>query len=162
MAPVNLGINIPNSPAQEQTIGWKTYLNGKYGFEIKIPPNWIAGEYADGTLGFDTQDLKNASEKNISDCKQGKGCTPELSSDVVEFVYINKDGDRYSSDDLVNGSSTVVLNGISWTRYQPTGLYENIRFRTAKNGAGYDFVTDDKKYEDTLKQVLSTFKFINK
>lgn len=59
----------------DQTVEWKTYTNINYGFEIRIPSDWIVKEDS-GVLTFTTEDLLKQQAQNRINCKQGKDCDP--------------------------------------------------------------------------------------
>lgn len=147
----------PKTPALDilqtsQTADWQTYISNVYGFEFKIPADWIAQEYPGG-VRFTTDKLLK--QKDVGD----------FPNFVADLRYIEKDGDKFEASDLVNGSSQVEFNNIMWTRYQPEGMVAYVNFRTLYLGKGYDFGVlsssdnDLIMLEGTLRQVLSTFKF---
>lgn len=145
----------------DQIADWQTYTNEEYGFEIKMPTDWVVKAFPGG-LKFTTDKLVKQQEDNSLNCQQGKECDPgELPYAIANFNYIVKDADKYSSEDLVNGISQIELNKTKWARYQPTGMFAEIHFRTLdESKRGYDFMIFWDTDENTLKQALSTFKFI--
>jgi len=148
-------------PALESTADWQTYTNDKYGFEIKIPKDWIIQEVSNG-LNLTTDALLKEKQKNhICLTQHGTNCDAgELPYAVAYFQFMAKDGDKYSADDLVNGISMVQLGGIDWHRYATGGMLSDIHFRITNDKVeGYDFDVYMDTDENIMKTVLSTFKF---
>lgn len=145
-----------------ETADWQSYINEEYGFEIRIPKEWVIQKISDG-LKFTTEDILKQKEENTLCLKKGgQDCDAgELPYAVAYFKYMKKDGDKFSSEDLINGSSQFKLNEIQWTRYQRAGMLADIHFRAVgETDKGYDFLIFWDEDEPVLKQILSTFKFI--
>ena len=138
-----LGCNIVNKPWScvydpdyNKTAGWQTYRNEEHGFEIKIPSNWSVNE-VDNVLWFDDPSTEKV---------EGSG---------YDVFFKN-------SEDNVPAKTTrvVTINDYEWTRIQSEGIaLDDISYILNFKGRTYMFVALDIR-EDTLKQILNTFKFI--
>ena len=149
--------NIP--VLNSQTDDWKIYTNEEYGFEIKVPNNWIIQRTSNG-LNITTDALLK--QNDICFKQQIDNCDPgELPYAIAYFKFMAEDGNKYSDDELKNGISTIELNGLKWHRYVMGGMFSDIHFRVIDDKkSGYDFNVYMDADENIMKTVLSTFKFI--
>ena len=119
------------------TSDWIIYRNEEYGFSIEIPRDWSVEE--DNILWFSS---------------------PETEATAVEHELGYDMYFENTKDDEVRVlyTETVVLEGRRWTRVLSEGHGVDIAYELKAGEKFYRFGTVDK--EELLKQILSTFKFI--
>lgn len=143
-----------------ETANWQTYINTKYGFEIKYPLDWRHWSDVDAEL-FDKQYAKNSNKFS---------CTFEV------FAIDTNNFDNYLNDwyklnpkkTLINIGKIPVMKFESLTELGYYGDYgikrsnqENFSFHIIANieklnGPGY---VSDQNCINIFDQILSTFKF---
>lgn len=107
--------------SSEQTSGWKTYLNEKYGFAIKYPPTWV--------VSSDKQAISGETSVVFS----GKPDTVSMFFDADKNANIYNPGHNMTIDDVLSHSSSNFLSSYvtvdgrkSLKQYSAaTGCYEN-------------------------------------
>jgi hypothetical protein len=142
----------PRPSTTNQIEGWKTYRNGKYGYEIKYPIGWT---FLEGTEGIESQttlskgaDLKNiylesnSDSKRISYIREGEvGPSIQLAGKNWE-TFLHRENNPGEYGDF---RTTLVL----------TADYNDKKF-IIRLAPSVDFSIQDSEFN----QILSTFKFI--
>lgn len=133
--------SVPAQQIQDETAGWKTYTNEKYGFEIKYPPNYNVSNLRDGIVGKSLE--SKYSFIDFSDLQKPYG-------PVNKSIIING----------IEGMESKILGNMDG------GIDYGVSFKSQKTQNGYlgvGFLTNAKGYESKIeefKEILSTFKFI--
>ena len=131
----------PLKKVSDETAGWKTYTNEKYGFEIKYPPNYNVSNLRDGIVGKSLE--SKYSFIDFSDLQKPYG-------PVNKSIIING----------IEGMESKILGNMDG------GIDYGVSFKSQKTQNGYlgvGFLTNAKGYESKIeefKEILSTFKFI--
>jgi len=141
-------------PQKDTLAGWKTYTNTEYGFEIKIPTDWSSEEFV-GQISFFSPEMQAAMSENQTNCANKTGnCHTEY--DFSDILFTNS----FYAKDAIN-TSTQTINDIEFLRYEIMGaMMEGINYKTENNDKIYNFEAINSD-EDLLRQILSTFKFID-
>lgn len=152
------------SPTPDPTADWKTYTNTQYGFEVKIPQDWMVGQLNDTSSDqltyFLSPERKASNDENQKICsgvKTGVCITEGVPWDMT-FSVSNKTG--IGVDELKYGDiHTQTINGIMFKVYNVLGMVLGESWETELNGKFYRFDLFD--YDNNLvnNKILSTFKF---
>lgn len=141
----------------DPTTSWQIYRNEAYGFEFRIPANYIAEETGIKEIWFSTDELLAARLKNVENCnddRQETICEPEMIGSQLEFTAYF----QFSENEKIN-KKIETINGISWQNFEVPGLYPVTYYETENNGRQYHFAPHLNK--DEITKILSTFKFID-
>ena len=144
----------------DPTANWKTFTDSKYGYSVKYPPQGIYRINCEGE-----QDLFYLIKSAQTDLLEPQNCARD-SRFNLEIVVLTKQptiDDRYLAT-----SSAYTVGGIEATKtiytqkpnFEGPGAswYTEVNFK--KGNYYYQAYTGDKDLEQTLDQILSTFKFI--
>lgn len=109
--------NIKNSVAQDETAGWKTYRNEKYGFQIKYPDNHTAWKSIDQKkevlipAGIDSEFIGiTEMEKQLFCCEPVTlGITVENGDNARN--WIDKNYQKYTSREEIQSIKDVTFAG---------------------------------------------------
>lgn len=133
------------SPAADETAGWQTYRNEKYGFEVKIPNTWpkfnvrersvdeaaVAGGAKLLEFGFLTNSTKWPTENGfayiwgllvltpdqyIKYSDPRDGGKPEIFKQNENYIFSVVHGNGGAPDDLENQKSSVVFSTFKFTK----------------------------------------------
>jgi hypothetical protein len=142
-----------NLTVSDETAGWKTYRNEEYGFEIKLPPGWIAkiDDYFKSPVFISAETNKTAEEN----CKPGGRCNPEI---PAFDIFFNNLDSQYK--DYIEPSKIVEIGNNKWTRYLGDGLLAPTHYILINNGKVFNFGAVSGSDESVLKEMLLTFKTI--
>ncbi len=157
---------------------WQTYRNEEFGFEIKYPRNWKAIENGEngGVLFFDNpfyaneyklsegpefedkyRDYAFISIGRYSEGTRTAAGTITKDTEIKDFVYKLYRKDRFVSEETIIGGQKAYMFG-----YMPiVYLKQKNDIVTISMWSGPEH-TDHKKLAATFRQILSTFKFIEK
>ncbi len=158
----------------DQTVGWKTYKNEEYGYEMKYPKNWSAKHES----GYN-EVLERYYEKNIFKDPTGKyilyfGIVPEDSNIRTPNLKTGVGFTQVGTDQTINiGGRAVKISNLI---YEPKGTVQEVWFgpfeiNDFKGKAEFGYLTDDFNYNEWFdmagkpeleiaKKILSTFRFI--
>ncbi len=150
------------STSTPDTSGWKTYRNDEFGFEIKIPNNWIIQKQnpdkLEGDLVFISPETKASEDQNDKNCEISiiKNCVMEHYVGIAgEIIFYGKD-----SEDGKDQTNIVSADGIKFKVYREDlgdGMYGPPTYTIRKGEKLFNFIAVD----DISTRILSTFKFIS-
>lgn len=148
--PTNTNMQSP-SPTKvvDATVSWKTYISTKYGFEIKYPPQWKV----------DTSYLTDDTSEDASYYILLNG------GNGIDEISINPEGGPSINPEMKKSQGKLSI--------YPTTVYFFTNNVGTHNYVYYDFgikafpffninVFSKPEHEDSINQILSTFKFLEK
>jgi hypothetical protein len=158
--PIPLIIKTPKS-----LVGWKTYANLKFKYQVLYPPTWIV-QTMDSTQTLpETIGANFRSAANEIPAESGFTIRVQpdpLNLTLSEWLKQNPDnGDLLSGRDRQVKAHLLTINGSNWEivenniGFAPTGY---VKAGIAHQGNLY-FIVLYSQDQETLEQVLSTFKF---
>jgi len=158
------------TPTLDQTTGWKTYIDTKFGYSIKYPSEWL---FNTETRSFREGDIFSVSivgkdQKKDTEFYDGASLTigepikteKDIRTWVKEYYPVN------NLDDEPNIFSEETIASLSFQKFFTCGLGCFTYYNIKHNGYVYRIVIfadgpDKIKYEQILSQILSTFKFLD-
>lgn len=158
------------TPTLDQTTGWKTYIDTKFGYSIKYPSEWL---FNTETRSFREGDIFSVSivgkdQKKDTEFYDGASLTigepikteKDIRTWVKEYYPVN------NLDDEPNIFSEETIASLSFQKFFTCGLGCFTYYNIKHNGYVYRIVIfadgpDKIKYEQILSQILSTFKFLS-
>lgn len=169
----------PEGPAaNQQAISWKTYKNGKYGFNLQYPSTWTITENAGSN--YDKSVVSLASPETVSAFNAANGQEGIYSDDISVYYYIsvadeaeNKENNygARTIDQLITTNKaiekigSVTLGGLASTEVYWGGLGKYYTILTMKDDhlfkTFFSNVSDKAKLTETEKKILSSFQFTN-
>jgi hypothetical protein len=172
----------PCPKTKDETAGWKTYTNTKYGFEIRLNPNWKEKYYINNANliknvanAGETTDYKNANEINIYEQNSGLGISigiKELPKTTLENISSKISTPTDGSSSLLSKKKILVAGlpaydeKISFMEISRRTIYF---IKDGPEGISYeymfvltsDFATPEKLDNSDFEKLLTTFKFTN-
>ncbi len=157
------------TPTLDLTIGWKTYIDTKFGYSIKYPSEWI---FNTETRSFQEGDIFSVAivgkdQKKDTEFYDGASLTigepikteKDVRTWVKEYYPANNLGDE------PNIFSEETIASLSFQKFFTCDLGCFTYYNIKNNGYVYRIVifaggTDKINYEQTLSQILSNFKFL--
>lgn len=154
----------------DETANWKTYENTKYGYTIKLPPNWSMKAATEDPLGETcsavngTENILELSKNSIKECGFIGEMLPPQDIDITIWVT-SAFQDIYS---ILSNPGKITIGGIEATRYKfkDNAEFPNVqdtRIYLNHNNKGYIiYLREDSggNFLDLIyNQILSTFKF---
>ena len=149
-----------NQQTQDETVGWNTYTNEQYGFEMKYSIDWLYKDY------YNSANDPILSEVFFSNSYEQLSEKYELNTiSVVARPYEIKVDDM-GFHELTSPISIVFVDGIESTKVSGTKLWDMEGFVSVvevvipKNNKFYTVSAWGTDNLTTFDQMLSTFKFI--
>jgi|GEM_PF-5021772 len=164
----------PTPPeADDETVGWKSYINETYNYEVKIPPGWVYREFPGTKSGaaFRPPDLPN--EINSEVIKVDAGDRPLNKQGVPFESYVREAAAQeiQGYETLYSIEETITKSGVKGykTRWNYRFLSDPPRvslpityFDTGrKDGKTVQVSLGNEDYMDVYDQILSTFRFLD-
>lgn len=155
----SIPILTPSSTSDNRLVGWQTYRNEKYGFEVKYPPNSTIRERID--LNYQSIRIQNYTE-NIYKTGLNPGeyyLEISISDHKLDHKIDEKCQQLLYNYKEVNFNGTVGYRGLSGGGGDPGG----IRFALCIKKPEIDFyiqATENNVSGLTANIILDTFKFI--
>ena len=148
------------------TTRWITYTNAQYGFSFKHPADWhiLTDQNPRAILELYSSDEYAQFEACLKQTKPNETFMCGPSSANWSVVMFDDYGfDPTNAIDRLNhpGYSTVVIHGLAWIKYYPDSDPPTIGYHINVPGknAGLEFTIYHASAEQTLLNILSTFKF---
>jgi hypothetical protein len=147
--------------AVDETAGWKTYTNTKYGYSIKYPEDAVVKEFG-GSVASECVSIvyKLNSITIASKDAGGGGCIRSgFAGSLSESYESVKIGDIGYTATVVEAKG----DGETLDKHNKTALVKNVSDLNIEYGSTLDknFIYTDYLKDRYLKQILSTFKFLN-
>lgn len=168
----------PNGPVDNQeTVSWKTYKNGLYGFNLQYPSNWTLAEGVQGG-STDKSVVSLASPETTAAFKAANGKEGAYSDDFSIYYYISvadeaeNKANNYGAktiDQLIStnpaiqkiGSTT--LGGLPATDVYWSGLGKYYAILAMKQDhllkVWFSNIDDKANLTDTEKKIISSVQF---
>jgi len=143
---------------QDEKENWKTYKFAEYGFEIQVPSDWELRQPKPGVSHFVSvlgeQRSKEQEEKCVKNLINADPsiCAIPYEPDLI-FVTLNPLVPILNKDNSAN----IIINNLKWEKYQLGDSWSTIYYDFL---VGKEIFSFSSKDESKLKQVLSTFEFI--
>lgn len=145
------------TPTPDVTADWKTYVNTRFGFEIKYP-SYFKTQASDSETG--TSEATSTSRSlYLYDSKDSAMYEKQYLS-IQDKLYENMAPSSWTEcGELINSNVQIEKYGLVLkTDYGDKNIY-----RTKHNGKIIYFITSgDQKKQSLINQILSTFKFLEK
>lgn len=150
------------SPTPEQTANWKTYINTKYGFSVKYPPNLISQEGKPSDLYLYSISFVEMQKVNPS------AFSVHIETGTLEtIVQSEKSGILGHIADEIKSESKIIKDGRDGVRLEyefPRGAIEKpeskIENRTIIILSSGNYIYKLYSESDLIDQILSTLKFL--
>jgi hypothetical protein len=143
-SPQAVPVAAPTSAVVDTKANWKAYSNTEYGFEFKYPPTFVPGgfEVVENPPLFTFWINYNGNDKDF------------LLAVYPAVPYGNLA--EYRKNNRQN--APVTLGGFVWYRFDVHSLVDYVQYYLENNGTIYRVDLNESKNENTLKDILSTFK----
>ena len=146
---------VSDTQNQASSSNWQDYKSEKYGFELKMPTGWKVEETSVG-LNFLSPENQEYIKENAKNCsaEPQQNCNAEIFSNV--YFYNNFD------DKDIADTRTESINEVQFFRYAELySMISPVGYKTEKNGKIYNFQVPFPEGENLLRQILSTFRFLD-
>lgn len=162
---------VPQQTAQSttsaETASWKTYTNTEVGFSIKYPNDILVqlvcpyeeskNFYLAKREGWDSAEFKKENVINMQTC--GRGGKYFLEIKVQDRQAVKPKADKLVTEDILVGGKNAKKYIVT---IKPEGSlleYWFAEIQVFYNNKTYILSYDDKNDEETINQILSTFRF---
>lgn len=142
----------PNNPSQiqnDQTAGWKTYTNSKYGLTFKLPENFVGSILNDDPYLFSFH-TEGSSQTLLGTIEKRYGAYSNVSEIFVGGVKSYKGEPSTNCDQGCNSHMPIFI---------PLDNDRSIELGFAKFGETIKEATISQEDESLITKILSTFKF---
>ncbi|MBX4205226.1 MAG: hypothetical protein KW788_03530 [Candidatus Doudnabacteria bacterium] len=141
----------PKSTSSTSTANWKTYTSTKYGFQIKIPSDWVVDENpAFGKIAFTSSDYLSI----LEEAHQYNNSQQDNNEQGADLFF-----DIGRAPEILSPVEDVKIGDNTFQHYRGGQNISASNFEIQHNVQIYRFENSVDVSDDFTKQILSTFKF---
>lgn len=165
----------PVAQTADETVGWKTYTNNAYNYEIRYPVDWYISDNKFAAKGSESKTISNYenpdqyTQTSLDQQAPAKpsdfiaaGISVEITNDSLDKFCVTNEAVKVlkRTEQTINGTNFILCDEI--TMDHPSGI-EIIRriFKNDNKIYNLSYVKKGIVSEDTLNKILATFKFTN-